>query len=294
MARINVEEKWWTDERRYKLAEILGSIYEADGLALAAWKLAQEFYGRGRRRVPVLEFQKIHKYEFLFQTNLAQIVGDVVYVSGTKEHHKWYAQRVAASAKGGKSNKKEVKQTDSQKGSQTPCQTDSQKGSPPNSFLIPPSSIKEKNTTTGEVNDIGLVSENDLRLIKPASNTPSLELNVQIEKCFAQWNKTLKAFGASERQMSQSDQMVLARALKTLGFDRCEAAIIGKRYEKPSAGYDPKNTLSLEYCLHRNLKTGASNHERLAALASIADNEKKTTKKYTLKELKELATGIKE
>lgn len=115
MARINVETTWWMDERRYKLSELFnGNKREADGLALEAWKLSQEFWGSGRRKVPLFIFKEIKNHEYLLDVDLAIIQGNTVYVRGTKSFHEWYAVSKESASKGGKSKGKDAKRNSSE------------------------------------------------------------------------------------------------------------------------------------------------------------------------------------
>ncbi len=115
MARINAEHAWWTDERRYMLAEKLGNKRLADGLMLEIWKLSQEFWGNGRKKIPFCVFKEIQNYEDVLSVNLAIKVGELIYVRGTKQYHEWYASRIEQSSKGGKAKAKVLKQTASKR-----------------------------------------------------------------------------------------------------------------------------------------------------------------------------------
>lgn len=131
MARLNIEEKWWTDPRRFSLAAALGDIRIADGLMIEAWKLSQSFWGNGRKKVPYYAFTQIKDHGLLFEHDLASKHGGFVYVCGTHEFHDWYASLKESSAKGGKSKGKDAKQIASE--SQADCK-------PLNSLLLPLSS----------------------------------------------------------------------------------------------------------------------------------------------------------
>ncbi len=235
MARINIEDEWWTDPRRYDLADKTGDILFADGAMLAAWRLSQEFWKRDKRLVPEFEFVKLPSWDLILEVGLAEKVGSNFYIKGSKKHHDWILERVRASAKGGKSNANRAKQT----GSQTDSQTGSQTGSPLISGLLSPSN--KNNTTTG--------------------------LSDNINQAWKEWNITLNRLGIPDKNISPFDERILAQAIKTLGLARVVNAIIGKRHEKKSGSYDPSTTVSLEYCLSRNSTSGKSNHERLENLA---------------------------
>lgn len=117
VARINIEEVWWTDPRRFALAEKLGSTQWADGLVIEAWKMSQQFWGNGKKKIPYFVFKQIKNHELLFEFDLAIKRGETIYIRGTRQYHDWYAERIGASSKGGKSKAKEIKQTPSKQGS---------------------------------------------------------------------------------------------------------------------------------------------------------------------------------
>jgi hypothetical protein len=114
MARINIEDSWWSDARRYQLAESLGgSLHLADGLAIEAWKMSQVFWGNGRKKIPIQAFMQIDGFQFLFDNDLAIKHGTFVYVRGTRQLHDWYASVKDGASKGGKSKRKEGKLNES-------------------------------------------------------------------------------------------------------------------------------------------------------------------------------------
>lgn len=85
MPRINIEEKWWTDPRRSKLARLLNSEELADGVAIKAWKLAFQYYGRGKGLVPRPMFECLAHFEKLLEVGLAEETENGVYCRGSHE-----------------------------------------------------------------------------------------------------------------------------------------------------------------------------------------------------------------
>jgi len=100
--RINIESQWLIDDRRFKLAELVGNIYIADGMMIEAWRMSQELWANGRRLVPRLLFEKIENSEKIIESGLAEVQGNLIYIRGTKEHHEWSAKWKEGSRKGGK------------------------------------------------------------------------------------------------------------------------------------------------------------------------------------------------
>lgn len=101
MARINIEQVWWTDPRREKLANSLGSLLLADAVVIRAWKLAQDFWGNNRGLIPKHVFETLEANANLIQANLAEVREDGVYVRGSSQYLDWVTQRRDAAKRGG-------------------------------------------------------------------------------------------------------------------------------------------------------------------------------------------------
>lgn len=102
MARINIEECWWSDPRRSKLIRLLGGdTRKADGLAIETWRLAQEFWKHDRKLVPLTHFQALEDSQFLIEASLVEVRGDHVYIRGSSQYLEWVKeQRESASLAG--------------------------------------------------------------------------------------------------------------------------------------------------------------------------------------------------
>jgi hypothetical protein len=70
VARINIEEKWWSDPRRTKLGQLLGNPYLSESAVVHAWRLAQEYWTKGLLVPGHIFVNLLGAYELL-QTNLA-------------------------------------------------------------------------------------------------------------------------------------------------------------------------------------------------------------------------------
>lgn len=111
MARLSIEDIWWTDDRRYKLANLMDNdIDRADGLIIKAWRISQTFWGNGRKKVPIHAFEEIKNHQLIYEVGLAYARGAFVYVRGTRQFHAWYAELKDSSSKGGKSKAIRAKQ----------------------------------------------------------------------------------------------------------------------------------------------------------------------------------------
>lgn len=102
MARLTIEDQWWTDPRREKLAGLVGGFLMADAVAIRLWRAAQEFWGSGKQPMPLEVFETFEHYPSIVQAKLATIENDGVYVRGTRDYHTWLAEKRSSAAAGGK------------------------------------------------------------------------------------------------------------------------------------------------------------------------------------------------
>lgn len=106
VARINIEQVWWTDPRREKLGKLLGDLLLADAIAIRAWKLAQDFWGNNRGLVPSHIFETLQENSKLIQANLAEVREDGVYIRGSSQYLDWVAEKRESAKKGGEKSAK--------------------------------------------------------------------------------------------------------------------------------------------------------------------------------------------
>lgn len=102
MARLTIEDKWWTDPRRSKLIKLLGDEDQADLAALRLWKLAQRFWGDGHKPIPYDLFEILEAAPKLVEAKLAFVEADGVYVKGSKDFLSWLSDARQAASRGGK------------------------------------------------------------------------------------------------------------------------------------------------------------------------------------------------
>jgi hypothetical protein len=108
MARINIEECWWSDPRRSKLIRLLGGdTRKADGLAIEAWRLAQEFWKHDRKLVPLGHFEALEDSQFLIEAGLVKVIGDQVYVRGSSQYLEWVKEQRDIAVEAGKKSAEE-------------------------------------------------------------------------------------------------------------------------------------------------------------------------------------------
>ena len=102
MARINIEECWWSDPRRSKLIRLLGGDEErADGAVIKMWRTAQEFWKRDHQLVPRRVFEALQSASELIEAGLADDRGDYIYVRGSSEYLEWVKDKTEAGKLGG-------------------------------------------------------------------------------------------------------------------------------------------------------------------------------------------------
>ena len=104
MARLNIEDCWWTDPRRSALARKIGSEDKADIAAIRAWKLAQEFWKKGKGLVPIYLFEVLEYYQELLDCHLAEVRGEFVYVRGSSAYLDWVREAREKAQKAGKAS----------------------------------------------------------------------------------------------------------------------------------------------------------------------------------------------
>lgn len=119
MARINIEECWWTDPRRERLGNLMGSMMMADAVVIRAWKIAQEFWGNERGLIPKHVFATLEANDKLIQANLAEERESGFYIRGSSQYLDWVTERRNAAKQGGKKSAEKR----SKKPKQTPTKT---------------------------------------------------------------------------------------------------------------------------------------------------------------------------
>lgn len=104
MARINIEDCWWTDPRRSLLIKNIGSEELADGSIIKAWRVAQEFWKSNKGLIPLELFETLPNYKNIIDSKLADVRNAFVYVRGSSAYLDWVREkREQASVAGKKS-----------------------------------------------------------------------------------------------------------------------------------------------------------------------------------------------
>lgn len=110
MARVNIEENWWVDPRREKLAKLLGDELLADGAVIRLWRIAQEYW-KNSEPIPNHVFEHVRYGSEIVACGLAISNEQGVYVRGSTKSFEWLQKRKDAASKAGKKSAESRKKT---------------------------------------------------------------------------------------------------------------------------------------------------------------------------------------
>ena len=229
MARLNVDEKWWNDPRRFEFILLVGDEELADGLMLRFWHLAQHYWKNFKQLIPRYEFEKIRHHESLLKVGLACQKKNSIYVRGSKEYHSWLLVYQASGSKGGKTKAINAKRT----ASEALANAKRSSSEPLPSLLSSLSSSlssKNKKTKTPPT---------------PTSGGVVGDLKSQIAEAGKEWETTLRHFEIKSGNLSEAEEITLARVIKREGLENTVLAIRGATLEQGTDRFDPAKHLSL-------------------------------------------------
>ena len=228
MARINIEDCWWTDPRRIKLNALTDD--RGDGIALRMWRAAQTYWGRGKAKMPLHVFQKLEGHEALLQVELARVIAEEVYVRGSSEHHDWLIEKKKSASAGGKISAKRARDA---RGRLLPSNpSDIQDPSKP----IDKSSTNTQRSSKGGQNAVQRASSD---IQDPSKQTPS---SVQADSSThpgGAWTKHPSKHQAASSIVQRSSSS------SSLG-DSSKKRTHSKVYEHPAAALDRRMSVSVE------------------------------------------------
>jgi len=107
MARINIEDKWWSDPRRNRLIDKLGNSKLVDGLMVQLWRYSQNHNGEPFEWKGILEENEAQALACVGLCLLAE--NGTIYVKGSSEAHEWLNKRRESGRKGGQNGTGERK-----------------------------------------------------------------------------------------------------------------------------------------------------------------------------------------
>ncbi len=101
MARINIEDTLFEDQRFFDLSLKLGSREAAIGSLVLAWRIAQKFFVTSDRYIPLEEWSKQKLKNEIIDVGLATASDRFISLAGVEKQFGWLTQRVEAGKKGG-------------------------------------------------------------------------------------------------------------------------------------------------------------------------------------------------
>jgi hypothetical protein len=101
MARINIENGLFQDQRFINLVIKLGDIDKAIGCLVRSWILAQKWYLKPEKFIPEQNWAEQHIPEDIITCGLAERIGNLIKVKGIDEQFSWLTQRFNAGIKSG-------------------------------------------------------------------------------------------------------------------------------------------------------------------------------------------------
>lgn len=99
---MNVEDSFFKDKRFIKLAIKLGDEDLALGCCIQMWFLAQNYWRKNQRIIPIEVWQKQDMRDELIEVGLAEKRDEGIYVKGAEKHFDWIYQRAEAGRAGGR------------------------------------------------------------------------------------------------------------------------------------------------------------------------------------------------
>lgn len=209
MARLNIDERYWSDPRRAQLIARLGCHFKADGMMLNAWKLAEQFWVPSKNPIPIKLWNEAQLDSALVVLGFAEHVeAEHVYVLGSEEMFAWRFKKMEAGKKGGLKNKgKNLKHS------------------------LAGSSLAKQN----EASSSSSSSKEEEYIYKPTKE--------DLDQCTQVWDQTLSRMGINKS--AKLDQVEIARILVRNGLEKTKLALLGAGFESASENYDPKNHVSI-------------------------------------------------
>jgi hypothetical protein len=100
VARINIEDSLWKDERFQDLMIKTGNRHTAKGMLVELWALAQEYWFPDRKLIPLERIQRAG-LDLVLEVGLAVQKAEGIFAVGTEKAFDWLFQKQDAGKKGG-------------------------------------------------------------------------------------------------------------------------------------------------------------------------------------------------
>jgi hypothetical protein len=135
VARINVEDQLFTDQRWLDLVIKLQDPDKALGALVRAWRVGQEYWKQNRHGIPksVWKTQKLN--DAIVDVGLAEDRGEFIKIWNSEKHFAWIEQKVTAGQSGGKESGKARLKTPKKSGKRNEAEASVAKRSEPSSSL---------------------------------------------------------------------------------------------------------------------------------------------------------------
>jgi len=104
MARINIEDSLWKDERFQDLMIKVGSRHAAKGMVVELWTLAQEYWFPEKKLIPADKIKRAG-LDAVVEVGLAEVRESGIFAIGADTAFGWLFQRQDAGKKGGRPSK---------------------------------------------------------------------------------------------------------------------------------------------------------------------------------------------
>jgi hypothetical protein len=101
VARINIEDSIFKDQRFINLMFKLGSLEMALGSLVRAWMLAQKWFLSPEKMIPISDWKTQGIKDEIIEVGLATQIGEKIRLSGSDAQFGWLMQCSAAGKKGG-------------------------------------------------------------------------------------------------------------------------------------------------------------------------------------------------
>lgn len=103
MARINVDNEFWSDPRLHVLTELIGK-YEAIGAVVCLWDLGQKHWAKGAHLIPLKTWKHVKFHAELVETGFAEIREDGVYCCGATDRWEYLLRAIEWGKAGGQAS----------------------------------------------------------------------------------------------------------------------------------------------------------------------------------------------
>lgn len=258
MARINVEDEWFSDPRRARLTKLLGCQFKADGVMLLAWFLSQKYWIK-KELIPEHAWSASEMPDELFTCGLAERRESGIYVRGSDRHFAWYTSKVEAGKSGGaksaQARASKVKQVQAESSTHqaesSTAQADSSESNPLTLALA--LSLTQKQIQEKQENVFCENSENKFQALPQPQSTPGgnkpLGDASKISQLVSEWGKTLQHFKIEKDP--RFDEVAIARLAARYGHEKTKLAILGSRHEQKTESFDPGANLSIARLMNK-------------------------------------------